>query len=290
MSGSGNANREHFGVAWGRRRRDRPGGRPSSSRRPMPANASRGRSSSATTGGSRRRSSPRPCKPASRRPATTSFWLAPTATPTIGWLVRELTIAPAASRSRRRTTHPNTTGSSSSSPAAWCSADRRAGRLLDRWQRREFRWASWDGLGTIRPIDDPDAVAPGACARDSSTSRRSGAAGFKVVARRLSRGRRAAGGSLSCALGCETIVLGGQPDGRYDHPPEPTVANLHEFARVVPAVGAAVGFAQDPDADRLAIVDETGRYIGEELTLALAASRRLEQGAGRSSSTCRPRA
>ena len=34
---------------------------------------------------------------------------------------------------------------------------------------------------------------------------------------------------------------------------------------------ADVGFAQDPDADRLAIVDENGAYIGEEYTLALAA-------------------
>jgi phosphomannomutase len=38
-----------------------------------------------------------------------------------------------------------------------------------------------------------------------------------------------------------------------------------------------VGFAQDPDADRLAVIDETGRYIGEELTLALALLRRLGQ-------------
>jgi len=88
------------------------------------------------------------------------------------------------------------------------------------------------------------------------------------------------GAALLQALGCRTVVLGGAPDGRYDHPPEPTEANLSEFARVVPAVGAAVGFAQDPDADRLAIVDETGHYIGEELTLALAALRRLEQVTG----------
>ena len=76
------------------------------------------------------------------------------------------------------------------------------------------------------------------------------------------------------------MVLGAVPDGRYDHPPEPTEANLRTFAAIVPAVGAAVGFAQDPDADRLAVVDETGRYIGEELTLALAARRRLEQARG----------
>ena len=49
---------------------------------------------------------------------------------------------------------------------------------------------------------------------------------------------------------------------------------------MVPALGAAVGFALDPDADRLAIVDEKGRYIGEELTLALAATRRLGQEKG----------
>ena len=88
-------------------------------------------------------------------------------------------------------------------------------------------------------------------------------------------------GPGSCeALGARAVVLGVQPDGRYDHAPEPTEANLKEFSAIVPAVGAAIGFAQDPDADRLAIIDETGRYIGEELTLALAAQRRLEEARG----------
>jgi phosphomannomutase len=87
-------------------------------------------------------------------------------------------------------------------------------------------------------------------------------------------------GKLLRELGCQQIVLGGQPDGLYEHPPEPTEKNLRAFAAIVPVVGAAVGFAQDPDADRLAIVDETGRYIGEELTLALAALRRLDQAKG----------
>ncbi len=76
------------------------------------------------------------------------------------------------------------------------------------------------------------------------------------------------------------MILGGLADGLYDHTPEPTETNLKEFAAIVPAVGAAVGFAQDPDADRLAIVDEMGHYIGEELTLALAATRRLQQAKG----------
>lgn len=70
-------------------------------------------------------------------------------------------------------------------------------------------------------------------------------------------------------FGCETIVLGGHPDGRFAHPPEPTQENLMGFTQELLAHEGDVGFAQDPDADRLAIVDETGRYIGEELTLAL---------------------
>ena len=50
-----------------------------------------------------------------------------------------------------------------------------------------------------------------------------------------------------------------------------------ELARAVAGSGDAdIGFAQDPDADRLAIVDENGRYIGEELTLVLAARRMLQ--------------
>ena len=49
------------------------------------------------------------------------------------------------------------------------------------------------------------------------------------------------------------------------------------------AVGAALGFVQGPDADRLAIIDEEGTYIGEEYTLVLCVAARLaaEQAAGR---------
>src|SRR5690606_25459691 len=72
-------------------------------------------------------------------------------------------------------------------------------------------------------------------------------------------------------LGCEVTVLGGTPDGQFEHTPEPLAQNLTGLCETVRKTGADVGFAQDPDADRLAIVDNTGRYIGEELTLALGA-------------------
>ncbi|MFH1749021.1 MAG: phosphoglucosamine mutase [Planctomycetota bacterium] len=72
-------------------------------------------------------------------------------------------------------------------------------------------------------------------------------------------------------FGCRLHQLNGTPTGEFAHPPEPVRENLTDLCEAVPKAGAAVGFAQDPDADRLAIVDETGRYIGEEYTLVLAA-------------------
>jgi phosphomannomutase len=82
------------------------------------------------------------------------------------------------------------------------------------------------------------------------------------------------------ALGCRTVVKGGRPDGNFEHPPEPLADNLQTILPLVAREQAGAGFVLDPDADRLAIIDETGRYIGEELTLALAVSCRLRQERG----------
>lgn len=72
-------------------------------------------------------------------------------------------------------------------------------------------------------------------------------------------------------LGCEVVAINDEPTGLFAHTPEPTAENITDLCEVVRTKAAAIGFAQDPDADRLAIVDEAGTYIGEEYTLALAA-------------------
>ena len=72
-------------------------------------------------------------------------------------------------------------------------------------------------------------------------------------------------------LGCQVTAINLEPDGRFPRPPEPVAENLGELERLVRQVGAAVGFAVDPDVDRLALVSEEGRAIGEDYTLALAA-------------------
>ncbi len=75
---------------------------------------------------------------------------------------------------------------------------------------------------------------------------------------------------LLAHLGCDLVIEGGEPDGLFTHPPEPTAENLAGLLPQIAMAGADVGFFQDPDADRLAISTAAGRYIGEEATLALA--------------------
>ena len=75
---------------------------------------------------------------------------------------------------------------------------------------------------------------------------------------------------LSGLLGCEVVPVLAEPTGRFGRVPEPTAANLTELRQVVRERKCDIGFAQDPDADRLAIIDEKGTAIGEDMTLAFA--------------------
>ncbi len=71
------------------------------------------------------------------------------------------------------------------------------------------------------------------------------------------------------ALGCDVVAVGAEPDGRFEHEPEPTAENLAGLLPQIAEAGAGIGFFLDPDADRLAIADASGGYLGEESTLAL---------------------
>jgi phosphomannomutase len=81
-------------------------------------------------------------------------------------------------------------------------------------------------------------------------------------------------------LTTQPICKGCEADGVFAHEPEPIAENLRDICPLVPQSGADVGFVLDPDSDRLALIDEKGRYIGEELTLALAVLFRLRQERG----------
>ena len=93
---------------------------------------------------------------------------------------------------------------------------------------------------------------------------------FKVVIDSVN----GAGGLISPLLlkelGCEVIEMNSQPTGHFAHVAEPLKENLTDLCRVVKEHQADIGFATDPDVDRLAIVDNNGDYIGEEFSLLLA--------------------
>ena len=67
------------------------------------------------------------------------------------------------------------------------------------------------------------------------------------------------------------------PSGVFERTPEPSPNNLGKLCETVKSAGCAIGFAQDPDADRLSIVNEKGEAIGEDLTLAFAVRQALRK-------------
>lgn len=82
-------------------------------------------------------------------------------------------------------------------------------------------------------------------------------------------------------LGCAVHPVHCTITGTFPRGAEPLPENLKDLSRAVKRTKAHIGFAQDPDADRLAIVDERGRPIGEENTIALVVEHLLSRKKGR---------
>ena len=144
-----------------------------------------------------------------------------------------------------------------------------AERLKGIWQSGHFALAGVDGLGrqsqdgtthqrhveAVCSVTDVPAIA----------ARR-----FRVVLDSINGAGCGVSKLLMQRLGCELVHINDEPTGCFAHAPEPIRENLDQLGQAVREHGGQVGFAQDPDADRLVIVDERGRFIGEEYTLALA--------------------
>jgi phosphomannomutase len=93
---------------------------------------------------------------------------------------------------------------------------------------------------------------------------------------------RGAGGTtmpqLLERLNCRVSGINLETDGRFPRAPEPLPENLGDLSKLVRESGAEIGFAVDPDVDRLAVVDENGEPIGEDYTLAFAVRAVLDGG------------
>jgi len=199
-------------------------------------------------------------------------------TPTVGVAVRHLNAAGAI----------QITASHNPSPWNGLKMFGRDGAVLPADRGREvkalfesgrFKLAGWDGVGGVRV--PPDVPAEHAQLVLDQVSVATVAAGrFRVFL----DGNGGAGGPLGAKLlhdlGCEVVAHNCEANGEFAHEPEPTPAHLEDVAPWVKQSGSAVGFVLDPDADRLALIDETGACVSEELTLALAVKYRLRQQRG----------
>ena len=132
-------------------------------------------------------------------------------------------------------------------------------------------WARHDGLGSFRTDDEAirrhrEAIL----ALPGLTPERIRARRFRVAVDAVNGAGSIAGPAILESLGCEVHAIHCTPDGNFPRVAEPLPENLGDLGQAVRQSGAAVGFAYDPDADRLAIVDERGQPIGEERTVQIA--------------------
>lgn len=140
-------------------------------------------------------------------------------------------------------------------------------------------WARFEQVGAVTRVADPhsdhlDAVLATVDVAAIQSAR------FRVLLDSNHGAGSLLGTRLLESLGCTVVSVGAIPDGRFAHPPEPTAENLTTIGQLVRDQQCDVGFCQDPDADRLALIDHTGRYIGEEFTVALCVQRRLATASG----------
>ncbi len=103
---------------------------------------------------------------------------------------------------------------------------------------------------------------------------------FKVVADCVNGTSSHLVGELFNSLGCDLKLINAIPDGKFPHSPEPVPENLKQLSKAVRSHGADIGFAFDPDSDRMAMVDEKGKPVGEEYTLTLGLRYILNQKSG----------
>lgn len=145
-----------------------------------------------------------------------------------------------------------------------------AERIIGIYRNKEFKLADVEHQGSLTNDSSGTETHVAAVRKfihDESIRRHR----FRVVLDSVNGAGGREGWELLTHYGCHVEHINGEPSGFFAHAPEPLAENLTQLCHTVRESKAQVGFAQDPDADRLAIVDEEGRYIGEEYTLALGA-------------------
>jgi len=147
-------------------------------------------------------------------------------------------------------------------------SESRLERFFDIYYKKEFRNVPWDSINNISK--DPNAaelhIKEVLKNLDVKAIRKKR---FKIAVDYVNGTGCMITPRFLTELGCKVFGLNDNPNGIFNHEPEPLPKNLKGLCRLVKQKKVDIGFAQDPDADRLAVVSDKGGAIGEELTLAL---------------------
>jgi phosphomannomutase len=175
-------------------------------------------------------------------------------------------------------------------PAAWNALklvrpdglylnEAQAEEVLDIFHQGEYAKARWDAICTRVETRDPIVHHLDALMRAFDTA--------AMRAKRLKVAVDCCNGA--CArltpawlrlTGCEVIAINDDVTAAFPHDPEPRPDTAAQTAALVKSTRADIGFVLDADGERALIVDEAGRALSEELTLALATLIRMRQRPG----------
>ncbi len=142
--------------------------------------------------------------------------------------------------------------------------------IMQRVENRKYHLASYDELGSLKRHENACRIHIKHVLKhvDLSLIKQHG---FKVAADLCNGAACFIAPELFNDLQCQTWYCYDNPTGLFERNPEPQAKNLQTLGELVKTHNADIGFAFDPDADRLAIIDETGTCIGEERSTVLAA-------------------
>ena len=202
----------------------------------------------------------------------------PAATPTVGVLVRSLKAAGGVQISASHNP-PQYNGLKLFSAEGRVIPATAGQRVIERFRERTAAASFAEALGAVKALDDT-TTAHWQLIRPCINLERIRQRRFKVLLDANHGAGGVMGKRLLNELGCEATIVGATPDGMFAHPPEPTAENLAGILTQVRESGSDVGFCQDPDADRLAVIDAAGNYLGEESTLAICVDHVLQARRG----------
>jgi len=157
--------------------------------------------------------------------------------------------------------------------------EREARMLLDIYYQGDFVQARWDGFKDVIQVGTTNEIHVKRVLKliDAEEIRK---AKFRVALDCCNGAGVDVSLKLLDELGCTVEKINCRPDGNFPRDPEPTFVNLGDICSLAEKKDVDVGFAQDADADRLAVISEKGAFLGEEYSLGIAVEYLLQKQKG----------